>query len=107
MIEQTTKVRCHRFTLRYFSVRRNRFQNGPDASSFSVGISGPFSMTLLGSTILCRIAHKLYGMQVFTPALIYVCALGAAEVSSLDQLFLTSGAIMMMERSTSSLFQVI
>ena len=65
-------------------------------------------MTLLGSTILCRIAHKLYGMQVFTPALIYVCALlGAAEVSSLDQLFLTSVAIMMMERSTSSLFQVI
>ncbi len=77
--------------------------NGPSESSFSVGISGKFRMTPPGSTILCQIAHilpRLAGSHEYA----FSVSLVTAEVSNLDQLFFTGGAIMMVETSTSSLF---
>ena len=89
--------------------RRDCLQR-PGESSFSVGISGKFRMTPPGHTILCRIAHILPQACRFASVRIFRDVPSVtAEVNNLDQLFFTSGAIMMVETSTSSLslFQVL
>lgn len=90
------------------SVSAGIASNGPGESSFSLGISGKFSLTAAAVRFCAELLRFFTRLQVRNGLHLPYGPFVTAEVSNSDQLFLWKEAIVMVERSFSSpLFQVL